>query len=124
MCLQDLRIQAGMRVEAYSATFDGDGKHYLTDLRTAMLVWGVDDLDGFTLAVDRPDGGRAPIPADAEYSGPIPERNAYSRKCFSGFGPGTVYIVGTAGEAVTYFIHRYDAGVDHAVSEMLAGGLK
>lgn len=121
MCLQDLRIQSSSYVDYAVVTIPASGRYTLGDLRTATLVYGNDGSDTFSIQFDVEDWGTQSITSDAEYFGGAENPTTlrvYSRKNFSGYPPGKLFVPGTPGSQVLIVIHRYGADVDSAVSSL------
>jgi hypothetical protein len=124
MCLQDLRIQAGTKAVKLSGVYDANGRFEIPDLRRAILVYGVDAAQTFTLAWDDGQGNISQLPASNGYKLSVAACLVYDRLGFAWVPPGKVFALGVAGSIVIVYVIEYDAAVDRAVADsVLTRGL-
>ena len=119
MCVQDLRITAGLTLAAKTITLDAAGIGVCPSFRTATLVFGEDSAGTFLLFGRSPDGTSIPVPNDLRFGQSVPGLFVYSRDSLGPFLYQPLFIAGPAAGTCKVFWYEYDSKIDKSVSESL-----
>lgn len=124
MCMQDLAIQAGLKLRVVPGVSDANGRLYVSDMRRMVLMWAHASGNVARLGFQDAAGSNRLVPSDTRFTTFDSSQPQYSRESIGPFAYMPVFFICSgAAEDVEIYIYEYDASVDTVVNRMLQGGM-
>lgn len=122
MCVQDLRITAGLTLREQFGTFPAGGKALMPSFSRATMVFGNNGENDFELSFRDLGGNERSCVRSAEYAnGLVSGLQVYTRESLGPLIYGPLFLTGTEDSLWRVWWYEYDAPTHGAVERSLEG---